>query len=63
MREPKIKPRQEITVHQDGSVSYWSVYLQQWQRISAIELTSRHDDFAALTDSDRVEINRAISGN
>jgi hypothetical protein len=57
--EPTIKPKQKITIHRDGSVSYWSVYLQQWQRVSAMALTDRHDDYAALTESDRAKISRA----
>lgn len=57
---PTIKPKQEITIHRDGTVSYYSVYLQQWQRISAIALSERHDDFAALTEADRAKINAAF---
>lgn len=57
---PKIKPHQAITVHADYTVSYFSIYLQQWQRTSAAALVNKHDDFAALTDSDRVKINAAL---
>lgn len=59
--KPTIKPQQEITIHRDGTVSYFSIYLQQWQRLSAIALTDRHDDFAALTSADREKINAAFS--
>ena len=57
---PTIKPNQEITIHRDGTVSYFSIYLRTWQRISAYALTNRHDDFAALTVSDRAKINSAF---
>jgi len=57
---PTIKPHQEITIHKDGTISYFSIYLQQWQRVSAAALVNKHDDFAALTVSDRAKINAAF---
>jgi len=56
----KHKQNQEITIHRDGTVSYFSIYLQTWQRIGAMALTDRHDDFAALTSADRAKINAAF---
>jgi hypothetical protein len=56
----KIKSGQEITIHRDNTVSYFSIYLQIWRRISLLALTDAHDDFAALTDDDRRRINRAL---
>jgi len=58
MKTPKCKPNQMTTYHRDGTVSYWSVYLQQWQRVSAYELTCRHDDYAALSQAERERISR-----
>lgn len=59
--KPKFKPQQQITIHRDFSVSYFSIYRQQWDRTSAVNLTTRHDDFAALSESDRKKINSAIN--
>jgi hypothetical protein len=56
---PKIKANQEITIHRDNTVSYFSIYRQVWTRISVFEIVNRHDDFAALTQSDRDQISRA----
>lgn len=57
--KPRIKKQQQITIHRDGTVSYWSIYRQVWDRTSAYNLTTRHDDYAALSDSDRTRISRA----
>ena len=58
--KPKIKSNQSITCHRDLTISYFSVYKQIWQRVSAYELTCRHDDFAALSQQDRKKINCKI---
>lgn len=63
MNTPLIKPNFGTTCHRDGTVSYWSVYLQQWQRISAYALTNRHDDFAALSEHERARISKMVFGN
>ena len=55
---PTIKPNQEITIHRDGTVSYFSVYTQQWQRVSAAALVGARD-FLALTSADRAKIKAA----
>ena len=48
MMTPKIKEQCRPTYHRDGSVSYWDVYLQQWARRPAQEVTeavqASHDD-------------------
>lgn len=59
---PTIKPHYGTTYHRDGTVSYWSVYLQQWQRVSAYALTNRHDDFASLSEEERKRISRMALG-
>lgn len=60
---PTIKPNYGTTYHRDGTVSYWSVNLQQWQRISAYALTSRHDDFASLNETERKRIGRMATND
>lgn len=52
------------TFHRDGSVTYWSVYLQLWQRVSTYSLTNRHDDYAALPEVEQKRISKmALSSN
>jgi hypothetical protein len=52
---PTIKTDRSITLHRDGSISFWDVRLQQWQRrpaamIRAYELeTLSTDERAAVT--------------
>ncbi len=45
---PNWKPEGKSTYHRDGTVSYWDVYLQQWGRRPAQEVTeavqASHDD-------------------
>ena len=62
MNEPTIKQGYKCTYHRDQTVSYWSVQLQQWRRTSAYELTCRHDDFAALNESERRRVSRMAIG-
>ena len=54
----KTNDAYKTTYHRDGTVTYWSVYLQQWQRVSAYELTNRRDDYASLSDDERRRISR-----
>ena len=35
MNRPVIKTGGQSTFHADGTVSYWDVYRQQWQRVAA----------------------------
>jgi hypothetical protein len=60
-KTPAIKPGYKTTYHRDGSVSYWSVALQRWQRTSAYALTNRHEDYAALSDSERARVSRTAT--
>lgn len=32
MKEPKIKPDFRPTLHRDGTVSFWNVFSQSWER-------------------------------
>lgn len=57
---PTIKPNQQITVHKDRTVSYFSIYLQQWDRIDARALM-RNRDLNALTPEDREMIKAAAA--
>ena len=58
MKTPSIKPAYKTTYHRDGTVSYWNVYLQQWQQTSAYALTNRHDVFASLDKGERKRISQ-----
>ena len=62
MKDAKWKPDMATTYHRDGTVSYWSVYRQQWQRVSAYELTCRHDDYAALSEAERARVSHMALG-
>ena len=45
------KGRYSATFHRDGTVTYWSVYLQQWVRSSSIsdeEIVAQGDDRARI---------------
>lgn len=33
-----IKPKQQNTYHRDGSVSYWDIMTQQWERRQATHI-------------------------
>ena len=60
---PSIKPNYKSTFHRDGTVSYWSVYKQQWVRTSVYDLTCRHDDYAAIPEKERMKISKMALGN
>lgn len=57
---PAIKPKYGTTIHRDNTVSYWDVYLQQWQRTSVFAIVTKHDVFASLPQADRDKINGAF---
>lgn len=59
----KASDAYKTTYHRDGTVTYWSVYLQQWKRVSAYALTNRHDDYAALSDDERRRISKMALGS
>lgn len=49
---PTIKPQYASTVHRDNTVSYWDVYLQQWQRTSIFAIVNTTmKTFDIITDS------------
>ena len=49
---PPIKPQYASTVHRDNTVSYWDVYLQQWQRTSIFAIVNTTmKTFDIITDS------------
>jgi hypothetical protein len=58
--KPTIKPKQGITIHRDLTISYFSVYNQVWDRTSCYNLTTRHDDFNALSQEDRERISKKV---
>ena len=47
------------TIHRDGTVTYWSVYQQQWQRASAAALSDA--TLASLGARDRARVARALA--
>lgn len=57
--KPTMKPQYGTTIHRDNTVSYWDVYLQQWQRTSIFSIVDKHDVFSSLPQSDRDKINAA----
>lgn len=52
--KPKIKPRQTITIHRDGTVSFFDVLAQQWERMPAKHVNATL--LATLTQEDRNRI-------
>lgn len=56
---PTIKPKRNMTIHKDNTVSYWNIYLQQWQRTTFFALVDKRDVFASFSQQERDAINRA----
>ena len=56
-KQPKWKPNRQITLHRDGTVSYWDVYLQQWRRKHVALVDSR--TLATMGDDERARITAA----
>lgn len=54
--KPTIKPRQTITIHKDGTVSFFDIMAQQWRRIPA-----RHFDASTLATLSESERNRILA--
>lgn len=50
----KSKPNGAPTIHRDGTVSYWSVYRQQWTREERERIDDR--ERAAMSEEDRRRI-------
>ena len=54
---PTIKPEMKMTIHKDGTVSYWSVYRQQWARESTFDLANKlTEDYLAMPSADKRRI-------
>lgn len=54
--KPKIKPRQVITIHRDGTVSFFDVLAQQWERMPA-----RHFNGNLLAILPQEDLNRILA--
>ena len=52
--KPKIKPQMEMTLHRDGTVSYWDIYVQCWRRVLACMLED--NVLASFSDVERNKI-------
>jgi len=53
-----IKSNLACTFHHDGTVSYWDIYKQQWDRMNAGSI--RSSVLSSLNDNERVRINNMI---
>ena len=42
--------------HRDGTVTFWSVYLQQWRRVAAERISDA--DLVTLSNAERLRIGR-----
>lgn len=51
---PTIKPNYKSTFHRDSTVSFWSVYSQQWERLSKSSIPDRV--LASLSREERAKI-------
>ena len=60
MQKPLIKPNTQPTKHRDGTVSYWSVYKQQWLRDEPINIP--HRELAAMGEDRRRKIHLNAQG-
>ena len=49
----------DVTLHKDGTVTYWSVHKQNWQHGSRVP----DKDFAALTTEEQEAIDKHITTN
>jgi hypothetical protein len=53
-----IKSNYRTTFHRDGSVSFWSVYQQQWMREQAIHVSDKH--LASMSSHDRERVVKMV---
>ena len=53
---PTIKPDLRMTLHRDGTVSYWSVYRQQWTREAVEAVFESPSEMSAMNPADRQAI-------
>jgi len=56
MKQPTPKPGYACTYHHDGTVSYWNVWFQQWERMDARDFSD--DLLKTLNDEERDRIRR-----
>ena len=56
---PTNKANRANTYHRDGTVSYWDVYRQQWQRSSSVS----DQVLASMDDAERARVQRHITGD
>jgi hypothetical protein len=54
--EPKIKTGYQSTSHRDGTVSYWDVYTQGWDRVHADGISD--SILSSMSDVERRRIAR-----
>lgn len=54
-----IKAGYRTTYHKDGTVSYWNVYTQQWERCEAGEIDDRI--LASMNQQERDRIARMVA--
>lgn len=57
--KPTVKENLSNTYHRDGTVSYWSVYNQQWQRKCIVP----NAELAAMNEGERRRILQHTSTN
>lgn len=57
-KKPTIKSNLACTFHRDGTVSYWDIYKQQWDRMNASSI--RSSVLSSLNDNERARINKMI---
>ena len=56
MKKPKIKSSQQITLHRDRTVSFFSILTSSWMRVPAIDI--KPSELATMTCRDRNGITR-----
>jgi hypothetical protein len=53
---PAIKPDLRITLHRDNTISYWSVFRQQWVREPIGKVLENSEEMSAMNPADRQAI-------
>lgn len=52
--EASTKPNYKTTYHKDGTVSYWDVFSQSWERSDAAEISDRILASMSQPERDRI---------
>jgi hypothetical protein len=60
MKRPVIKTGGQSTFHSDGTVSYWDVYRQQWQRVAAEFINDKILASLPAIDRERIMATRGL---